>query len=434
MWIRKRTCLTRKLLIFLTLFLLLQNSSYLGSQQYEVSITTINVWVKVIDDSGKPVEGLTKADFVVREDDHSMDITCFEEIRGGIEASIPEESESTSDRGSVPAVISRKLVLFLDLLNTSPIEYNDIRPQIQEFLTQIKERNWEVMIAALTPKGKMGIVAPFTRDIDAISRSLEKAPANPLRDQRITSAKLTITNTLEQTLRGANQVDDRSFDTLVRSAYNTAQVYAREERDVAKYSLSALETFGNELGKRKGDDHSVLLLVSGGFTADPGRQYFDLITRFVEWAGAASNPMELNFRFPDSQRKFNFDIRKEIRDSIGKLNRNNITLYAMNTRGTVNPGAANTSSMNSVLSREDFSVLQDYQDSLIEIAKETGGTSFQNSRNFKLGFNNILDDLNHYYVVCFNAPEHSKKGEYHRIKVEVKKADTKIRYRQGYVD
>jgi hypothetical protein len=46
----------------------------------------------------------------------------------------------------------------------------------------------------------------------------------------------------------------------------------------------------------------------------------------------------------------------------------------------------------------------------------------------------VLDDLNHYYVVCFNAPEHAKKGEYHRIKVDVKKPGTKIRYRQGYVD
>jgi VWFA-related protein len=391
------------------------------------------VWVKVVDDSGKPVEGLSKSDFVVHEDDRSMDLTCFEEIRGGVEASVPRESESVEVQGSVP-VISRKLVLFLDLFNTSPNEYNDIRPQLQEFLNQIKPRNWEVMIATLTPKGKMGIVAPFTRDIDAISRSLEKAPANPVRDQRITTARRNITHILEQTLRGANQVDELSFETLVRSAYSTAQVYAREEKDVAMYSLSALEGFGAELGKRKGDDHSVLLYVSGGFSGDPGRQYFDLITNFVEWAGGASNPMELNFRYPDSQRKFNFDLRKEIRDSIGKLNRNNITLYAMNTRGTVNPGASSATSMNAVLSKEDFAVLQDYQDSLIEIAKETGGFAFQNSTNFKLGFDNILSDLNHYYVVCFNAPEHVKKGEYHRIKVEVKKPDTKIRYRQGYVD
>jgi VWFA-related protein len=71
---------------------------------------------------------------------------------------------------------------------------------------------------------------------------------------------------------------------------------------------------------------------------------------------------------------------------------------------------------------------------MIQIAKETGGLSFQNSRNFKLGFDNVLNDLNHYYVVCFNAPEHKKKGEYHKIKVDVKAPDVKVRYRQGYVD
>jgi VWFA-related protein len=297
----------------------------------------------------------------------------------------------------------------------------------------MKGKAWEVMIATLTPKGKMGIVAPFTPDLDAISRTLERAPTNPTRDQRITSARLDITRTLETCLNGPNQVDSRIFDSAVTDAYRQAQRYAVEERDVAEFSLAALESFGTELGKRENNEHTTLLFVSGGFNGDPGRQYFELINKFVEWAGGAANPMEMNFRFPDSVRKFNFDLQKEVRDNVGKLNRNNITLYAMNTRGPVSPGEDNTR-MNSIIGKSDFGILQDYQDSMIQIAKETGGLSFQNSRNFKLGLDQVLNDLNHYYVVCFNAPEHKKKGEYHKIKVDVKVPGVKVRYRQGYVD
>lgn len=420
-------------LILVILITALLYTPALRSQEYEVTVTNINVWIKVLDKSGKPAEGLTQKDIVIYEDDKEMPLTCFEEVKGYVDAAIPEVHESIEVEGAKPAAVSRRLVLFLDLYNTSPQEYKEILPQLQDFLGQMKGKDWEVMIATLTPKGKMGIVAPFTPDLDAINRTLERAPTNPTRDQRITTARLDITRTLEQTLKGPNQVDPRTFDSSVTDAYRQAQNFAREERDVTEFSLEALQSFGTELGKRENGDHVTLLYVSGGFNGDPGRQYFDLINKFVEWAGGAANPMENNFRFPDSVRKFNFDLAKEIRDNVGRLNRNNITLYAMNTRGPVSPGEDNTR-MNSILGQSDFGILQDYQDSMIQIAKETGGLSFQNSRNFKLGFDHVLSDLNHYYVACFNAPEHKKKGEYHRIKVDVKVPGVKVRYRQGYID
>lgn len=420
-------------LIFIIFITALLYTPTLRSQEYEVTVTNINVWVKVLDKSGKPAQRLTQKDIVVYEDDHEVPLTCFEEVQGFVEAAVPQVHESIEVQGTKPAVAARRLVLFLDLYNTSPIEYKEILPQLQGFVSEMKGKNWELMLATLTPKGKMGIVAPFTSDLDAISNTLERAPTNATRDQRINNARLDITRTLETCLKGPNQVDPRIFESAVTDAYRQAQRYALEERDVAEFSLAALESFGNELGKRENSEHITLLYVSGGFNGDPGRQYFDEVNRFVEWAGGSANPMENNFRFPDSVRKFNFDLLKEIRDNVGRLNRNNITLYAMNTRGPVSPGEDNTR-MNSILGHSDFGILQDYQDSMIQIAKETGGLSFQNSRNFKLGFDQVLNDLNHYYVVCFNAPEHKKKGEYHKIKVDVKVPDMKVRYRQGYVD
>ena len=343
-------------LTFIFLIAVLLYTPALRSQEYEVTVTNINVWVKVLDKSGKPSEGLTQKDVVVYEDDHEMPLTCFEEVTVSLKPLYRKFTNRLKYKVHKPATVSRRLVLFLDLYNTSPVEYKEILPQLQEFFGQMKGKSWEVMLATLTPKGKMGIVAPFTPDLDAISRTLERTPTNPTRDQRITSARLDITRILEQTLQG-NKVDPRTFDSSVTNAYRQAQNYAREERDVAEFSLTALESFGTELGKRENNDHITLLYVSGGFNGDPGRQYFDLINRFVEWAGGASNPMENNFRFPDSVRKFNFDLAKEIRDNVGRLNRNNITLYAMNTRGPVSPGEDNTR-MNSILGQSDFGILR----------------------------------------------------------------------------
>ncbi|HET6266592.1 MAG TPA: hypothetical protein VFG11_02660, partial [Acidobacteriota bacterium] len=85
-------------------------------QHYEVTVTTIDVWVKVTDKSGKPIEGLTQADFQILEDDQPVQSTCFEEVK------LPSaQSQAIAAGTETPAEIpAKKFVIFLDLFNTSP--------------------------------------------------------------------------------------------------------------------------------------------------------------------------------------------------------------------------------------------------------------------------------------------------------------------------
>src|SRR5262249_25562626 len=160
-------------------------SSLVYPQGYEVTVTNINVWVKAVDKSGKPVEGLTKDDFQIYEDDQPLSSACFEETRGTQVMAPAEETGETVVKTGPPVV--RKFVLFLDLYNTSQQEYDLVKPKMQEFLDQIQGRNWEVMVAALLPSGKLGIIAPFTQDLAAIRSLLDRAPTNAARDQRVRS-------------------------------------------------------------------------------------------------------------------------------------------------------------------------------------------------------------------------------------------------------
>ena len=61
-----------------------------------------------------------------------------------------------------------------------------------------------------------------------------------------------------------------------------------------------------------------------------------------------------------------------------------------------------------------------------------GGVYFGNSLNFKRGFDAILDDLNHQYLICYKPPEHKKEDP--SIEVKVKQPGVKIRYREGYYE
>lgn len=398
---------------------------YLPAQE-TVEVTNIQVWVKATDKSGKPIEGLKPDDFQIFEDDVAMPTTCFEETQlAETEATKAPQSSTTSNVPPAPPA-SRKFVLFLDLLNTSTPEYDLIKPKMQEFIEQLKQRDSEIMVAALMPTGKLGIIAPFTRNLDAVRDLLNRAPSNPTRDQKVRDHERQIELVF-------SNMDERMADQMFRNAYSLARQYADEEKDNADYSLAALESFARHVQQLRSGEHAVVLFVSGGFNADPGRFYYDVIDKIAESRGYSIGTSNWASMVPNSIRQINFDVRRKVEQSIGRINRFNVTVYSVNTRGMYVPGGSITAFDRDFVVQNN-SYLQDFQESLAQIADETGGTAFMNSQNFRVGFDRVLQDLDHQYMLCFNAPAHAAKGAYHQIRVVVKKPDISLRYRKGYVD
>jgi VWFA-related protein len=234
------------------------------AQDYEVAVTTVTVWVKATDHD-KPVEGLKAEDFEVYEDNRQQPLTCFEEVRMALppaeegQAAAPQSQPQTG-AASEPA----KFVVFLDLLNTTPSELLKVRPNIQQFFEQIRGSDWQVMMAALLPDGKLGIVVPFTTNLTQMRRALYQAHGNGARDVRAKEHERQITGLLED-------AGDRA-DALIRQAKGLASGFAREEKDEALFSLDAMASFGEHLGTFTEKEHVAILYISGGFNSSPGRR------------------------------------------------------------------------------------------------------------------------------------------------------------------
>ena len=146
----------------------------LASEDYQVTVSAVHVWVKAVDKDGHPVTGLTKEDFEVYEDNVKVPITCFEEqVIAGSPATVASPTPKQVE------VVSKKFVLFLDLFNTSSRELLSIRPHVLEFIDSISTGGHEVMLAALMPSGKLGVVAPFTKDLNRIRILVNKAQPGP---------------------------------------------------------------------------------------------------------------------------------------------------------------------------------------------------------------------------------------------------------------
>lgn len=392
----------------LGIFLLLCMSTCLFGQ-YEVSVTTIPVWVKVEDKSGKPVLGLTQDDFELSEDGKKIQTNCFEEVN--LEESAPKPAANNQEQ-QVPEEPQR-FVLFLDLYNTSPREYAAIKPALQEFLEGLSHKKVEVMLAALMADRRLGIISRFTSDIKRVKILLDFAKANPNRDasQRSKTKEMTDVLTSPETKKESRGAAGVAVAGIIQedstiNGYQTARILASQDVESSRYTLRALETFAEHLSRIDLRNHASMILVSGGFSVDPGRRYFKMAEAFQAKAGDTPSNDRVQYR------QTGFYFRDEVDQSIGKLNRLNVTLYTLDTRGVVTE--------------------EEYQDSLIQIAQETGGLAFFNSNNFSTGLDRVQEDLKHQYLLCYRPPEHKALGKYHTIRVNVKRSGVNVRYRDGY--
>ena len=429
------------------------------AQDYEVAVTTVNVWIRAVDSSGNPVAGLNQTDFEVYEDGKKMNPSCFEEIN----FSIPElkEVETSDNPQTIESKVNqpKRFVLYLDLFNTSQSEMQRLRPDVDTFLQRIHLKNWELMMVAYLPSGKLGVVVPFTRSISSLRKALDQAKGSTNRDQQLKKNEDEILEILapleihrqdaqDQPEAGGGSggsrgqlgqgntalIEDQVFQMTMSSAYRQAAVFARQDKQAIEHAFGGLESFGEYYGKNLSNgEHTVVMFVSGGFNSEPGRRYFDLVNNYLNRTGAAIDPADFIIKSGSPVKENNFDLSRLVNDSVGKLNRYNITLYSINTRG-LDSSAPDVTKADKNYTALDTNLIRDYQDSLSQMADETGGFSFQNSQNFKLGLDNILDDISHQYLVCYRSPDHKHADKYHSIKVVAKKPGLKLRYRQGYVD
>ena len=382
--------------------------------QEEVSVTEVMVWVKATDRSGKTISGLSQADFEIFEDGKKMVPTCFEETNYSAPgpATPTQTGESQPEKSAFAA--SKRVAIILDLYNTQQFEYLHIKPKIADFLDQIPA-GWEIMLATVIP-GAVEVNVPFSTDRKAFQDGIDRISANAKRDIDVVNRRRTILQILDRGLTAR----------VIEDANRAAQEYAMEEMHMVRESIKTLEKFEKDLVRWKIDSHLVAVYISGGISSEPGRQYFDLIESRL---GSSDFARRSLMGREDGSHLWNL-----LRRIVAQLNRHNITFYTINTRGNISPLPDSTVERRRELRLDDRAYLDEMQELMAEIADQTGGLYFENSTNFQRGFDLILTDLDHQYLICYAAPPHKESNETHKIKVTSKKSGLKLRHRAMYVD
>jgi VWFA-related protein len=136
------------------------------------------------------------------------------------------------------------------------------------------------------------------------------------------------------------------------------------------------------------------------------------------------------------------DNQVQLRRTIDRANRANVSLYAADMRGlqTNVPGAdATEASAGGVAAFSGASVsnqvsrLAASQDTLSTMADDTSGRAFFDSNAFRDVVQRVLADTSAYYLLGYLSTNPVRDGRFRRIKVRLtRRTDLKLEYRSGY--
>src|SRR4029077_13940887 len=128
-------------------------------------------------------------------------------------------------------------------------------------------------------------------------------------------------------------------------------------------------------------DHTVIVYVSGGFTTDPGREYYSIVDTAM--SGYMSDPKSEEGNQVIQNEERDNDVINDIKNTAWYLNRLNVALYSIDARGMVTPGQdiSHSDSMRLAGGR-DFFASRSHQEALNDLASETGGVAFVGSQNY----------------------------------------------------
>jgi VWFA-related protein len=293
------------------------------------------------------------------------------------------------------------------------------------------------MIFALLPSLHLGVVQQMTSNKEALISIVNKMRGNPTLEAKLRNNEKEILNILYQfqsagsaaagevTERGASS---RSPETI-QQARALAITFASQEESLSKLTLNSFLSIADHLSGNHFEGRVVMIWVSGGFSMRPGEVYFDILDKAVQERSITGTEDLAYQHRPDT------DIYNEVTQTIGFLNRLNVTIYSVDATGLIGyDKTADRDARQAYLGADTLSYSKELQDSLVKVAYETGGTAIINTQNFKPGLDAITQDMNQQYWLCSSVPPSTKKGAYHKIQVKVSKPDLNVRYRQGYVE
>ncbi len=398
---------------------------------FRANTELVEIDVVVIDKDGNRVHGLTKDDFVLRDRRQPQTIETFTEVRREVErasetprppvtARIDVASNKTPEAG-------RLVVLLLDDLHVWQGRTDTVKEIARKIVTDLGP---ESSMALLQAGGEHSteVTNDRTRLLESIDRFKGRRPVRrPLENCVLRPIKRN-PDVPEDFDPGCDIQDAYANVSIGQTLWDAAKILGREDRRRKAFILVSESSAGD---------------LSGLFDGGTG-----MPTAPVDSSGYLSGNLEgIGVNAGISQR---FDVLLAM---LTAMRRANVAAYAIDPRGHVSPqemlveclpgrvgqrvgelgiGPDPCEGNTGNVPQSWSSWVRQAQQGLKIVAEATGGFAVVDSDDFTSGIDQIIDDIDNYYLLGFYTNDLKSKG-YRPVQVEVKgRPDLTLRFRQGY--
>lgn len=391
------------------------------------NVVVVEVPVHVVRD-GKPVRGLTAADFELYQGRSKQEITGFEVLDL---ATIPAANASTAGKPAVRALspsARRRFVLMFDLGFSSPVAMTRAREAAKDILHGSFHPTDLVALAAYVPSRGPEFLLGFTTDHRAVEAAIDRV--SPVQKGIAGDPLMLAVNLDDSPKNPAVELVERANGNDETGALEAAYAgrpahvspYMALERSEREASRSRLTAFTRAVGVfakslSSIDGRKQVVLLSEGFDSS-------LVMGSVDEAEIQSlddASVLGDFWNIDNDKRFgNTKAAGDLTKMIEALRRADCAVQAVDIGGV----RASADDLRAARSQG--------ADALFVIARSTGGELYQNFNDLAGAMEKVLERTSVTYILSFQ-PDVKNDGEYHKIRVELK-GDRKARvvYRPGY--
>jgi VWFA-related protein len=407
------------------------STSELPTPTIRASTHLVLVDVVVTDKQGKHIDGLRAEDFVVQEKGKNQKIAFF---------TPPGEAQKRAPE-LPPGIYSNKpeyrspggplVILLLDAANTPFKDQAYAREQMLKFVKDEYKPGQRTAIFTLT--NSLGVLQDFTSDPEVLLKAFQKY--QPQAQEMANAAGPRVPNTSSEGGAGSQQVSEAMVGRM-RDFQNAQLAYVLDRRVAT--TLAAMRSLARILGGIPGRKSVIWVTASFPYNLIPE-------DRSVSEAEMAES-------LP-SQRQLGLDTRaggaiagvereghaQEIREASAQLASAQVAIYPVDARGLMSGMEA---TIDDTPSRQftdingaatvRMSDVTATQETMRDIARETGGVAYINQNEIEQGVAIAMSDSGASYTLGYYPEDKKWDGKYRSIKVKLDRDGVDTRYRRGY--
>lgn len=409
---------------FTAIAALLFATSALAQLRETVNVNVVEVPVSVADSSGKPVRGLTAANFELYDGGKKQTITSFDVIDFGSKGTVSAISPLN------PAA-RRSFLLLFDLGFSSPRSLVRAQEAARRFVATAVQPRDLVGVGTVDNDRGFRLLTAFTTDHalveSAISDPHSFHGADPLQiGSRTFVAEMTNGTSAANISPGTQPSESKgkgggAGDAAAEMLEKQQQLTRSNEQfvqDRVEKQIDYLADLAKTLRAVPGRKQVILL--SEGFDAKyvQGRDARDTAANAQDFASASSGQVwnvDNNTRFGNTSSQTTLD-RMALAFRSSDVVLDAIDIQGVRVQNDVTTGANLNNNAG-----------------LFVLSRPTGGEVFQNSNDLGTDFDRMLHAQEVVYVLGFQAPTGSA-GKFHDLKMKLVNSSGRLSYRMGYYE